>query len=144
MTKKHNVHPNSMKVWMENSTKGPPFTSETAKLAQKKSVEARRRNKEAKQALRLAAATWKDAAEDIKDAIPDAISVLNVQMVKALADGDTDQAIDLAKILAEYQAPKLARTENTNVEISADEMSDEELEAKLAELVKPKDEPEDD
>ena len=123
------THPNTLKALKDNAA--PQFNSETARLAQQKSLETRRRNKEAREALKNTAAAFKKAAKDIADDVPTAMEILNLQMVKALASDDHDTVIELAKVLAEYQAPKLARTENTNVEISTEDLSDEELDAKL-------------
>lgn len=140
---KKGMHPNSIAALKSGAA--PEFNSETAKIAAQKSAEVRRRNKEAREALKLTASTFKKAAKDIADDVPSAIEILNLQMVKALAQDDHDTVIELAKVLAEYQAPKLARTENTNLEVTADELSDEELEAKLkAFLDKPDDEDDDD
>lgn len=126
---KKSTHPNSLAALKANAA--PQFNSETAKAAQEKSLETRRRNKEIREALKATAGAYKKAAKEIADDVPSAMEILNLQMVKAMAAEDHDQVIELAKILAEYQAPKLARTENTNVEISAEELTDEELEAKL-------------
>jgi hypothetical protein len=52
-------------------------------------------------------------------------------MVKALDEGDNLQAADLAKSLAEFESPKLSRIDQTNTELTVDELSDEELERKL-------------
>lgn len=135
---KKGTHPNSIAALKEHAA--PVFTSATAKAAQEKSLEVRRRNKEAREQLKLVASTFKKAAKDISDDVPTAMEILNLQMIKALAADDTDTAIELAKILAEYQAPKLARTENTNLEVAADDLSDEELEAKLKQFMNNKDE----
>ena len=51
-----------------------------------------------------------------------------------LADGDYDGAADIAKAIAEYERPKLARTENLNAELNANDLSDEELKEKMEQL----------
>ena len=60
-----------------------------------------------------------------------AIDILRILMVKALDEGDNLQAADLAKSLAEFESPKLSRIDQTNTELTVDELSDEELERKL-------------
>jgi len=139
---KKGMHPNSLAALKKGAA--PEFNSETAKIAAAKSAEVRRRNKEARDALKATASNFKKVAKELSDDVPSAIEILNLQMVKALANDDTDMVIELAKVLAEYQAPKLARTENTNVEVSADDLSDEELEAKLKAFLKDDDDKGDD
>ena len=57
-------------------------------------------------------------------------------MMRAFDDNDMDTAADLAKALVEFEKPKLARVDQTNTEISTDELSDEELEELLKKHVK--------
>ena len=53
--------------------------------------------------------------------------VLKVLMHKALSEDDFDTAADLAKSLAEFESPKLARIDQTTKELSVDDMSDDEI-----------------
>ena len=46
-----------------------------------------------------------------------------------------DQAIDIAKAIAEFETPKLGRVEQTNIEVKTDDLTDEELDAKLKQLM---------
>lgn len=112
----------------------PKITSvEQAREMQKNSVKARKANKEARERLKLTAAEMKvDIDELTKDV--SAVGVLKVLLVKYLQEGEYDEAAKIATTLAEFEAPKLARVDAVNTEISADELSDEELEAKLKEL----------
>ena len=124
-------HPNSLK------NLSPSWTTETARAAQKKSVDARKANKEAREQLALCAAELKldiDAVFEQNEL--SSIGVLKLAMLKAVQADDFDTAADLAKTLAEFEAPKLARIESTVEEISAAEMSDEELEAALKEAAR--------
>ena len=122
-------HPNSLKNLK------PAWTTESAREAQKNSVIARKANAEARAELKLTMNEWKKYKEEVlEEADMSSIDVLKILMMKALQADDFDTAADLAKSLAEFEAPKLARTEATVTEISADEMSDEELDAKLKEL----------
>lgn len=110
----------------------PMWTSETAREAQKNSVIARKANKEARERLALTAAELKlDIDAVLEENEISSIGVLKLAMVKAIQADDFDTAAELAKTLAEYEKPKLARVDNTNVEVTAEEMSDEELEARL-------------
>lgn len=110
----------------------PIDSSERAREMQKKSAEAKTRNAEARKALGV---TAKDmiALKDSLDLsqIPSAIDMLKINMLKAFESGNDDRVVELAKVLAEYEAPKLQRIDQTNVELDAKDLSDEELEAEL-------------
>ena len=111
------------------------WTSETAKEAQKKSVEARMANKEAREQLKMTMNEWKKYKDEVLDeANMSSIDVLKILMMKALSNDDFDTAADLAKSLAEFEQPKLARIDQTNTEVKTDDLTDEELEKKLKEL----------
>jgi hypothetical protein len=125
-----NVHPNSL------ANLAPVFDSQKAREAQKKSVAARKANKEARERLKLTAAELKmDVQELMAENNVTALDVLRLSMVKAVANDDMDQAIDIAKAIAEFETPKLGRVEQTNIEVKADDLTDEELDAKLKELM---------
>ena len=122
-------HPNSLKNLK------PMWTSESAKEAQKKSVESRKANAEARAQLKLSMSEWKKHKKEVlEETDMSSLDVLKILMMKALADDDLDTAADLAKALAEYEAPKLARVDQTNTDISAEDLTDEELNQKLIDL----------
>lgn len=122
-------HPNSLK------NLAPSFTPESAREAQAKSVASRKANKEARERLALTAAELKLDIEAVMEANDlSAIGVLKLAMVKAISQDDFDTAAELAKTLAEFEKPKLARVDSVNTEVSTDELTDEELDAKLREL----------
>lgn len=126
----NNVHPNSL------ANLAPVFDSQKAREAQKKSVAARKANKEARERLKITAAELKmDVQELMAENNVTALDVLRLSMVKAVANDDMDQAIDIAKAIAEFETPKLGRVEQTNIEVKADDLTDEELDAKLKELM---------
>ena len=111
------------------------WTSETAREAQKKSVEARMANKEAREQLKMTMNEWKKYKDEVlEEADMSSIDVLKILMMKALSNDDFDTAADLAKSLAEFEQPKLARIDQTNTEVTTADLSDEELEKKLKEL----------
>ena len=114
----------------------PMWTSESAKEAQKNSIIARKANKEARERLTVTAAELKlDIESVLKENDISSIGVLKLAMVKAIQSDDFDTAADLAKTLAEFEAPKLARTEATVTEKSADELSDDELHERIQKLM---------
>lgn len=127
------MHPNSL----ANLKLAPVFDADNAKEAQKKSVLSRKANAEARKRLQLTAAELKtDVKELMAENHVTALDVLRLSMLKAIDNDDIDQAIDIAKAIAEFETPKLGRVEQTNIEVKAEDMSDEELNAKLQELMK--------
>ena len=110
----------------------PMWTTESAKEAQKNSVIARKANKEARERLAITASELKldiDAVLDKNDI--SSIGVLKLAMVKAIEADDFDTAADLAKTLAEFEQPKLARIDQTTKDMTAEDLSDEELHERI-------------
>ena len=123
------THPNSLKNLK------PFFTTEKAQSAQKNSVIARKANTQAREELKMSMRDWKLFKADVlAEADMSSIDVLKVLMHKALLAEDYDTAADLAKSLAEFESPKLARIDQTTTELSVEELTDEELDRKLTEL----------
>lgn len=128
MSKK--MHPNSL------ANLAPVFNADNARENQAKSVASRKANAEARKRLALTAAELKmDVKALMEENEVSALDVLKLSMIKAVASDDIDQAVDIAKALAEFEAPKLNRVEQRNVELKAEDLSDEELDAKLKELL---------
>jgi|TARA_B110000495_G_scaffold202551_1_gene222993 hypothetical protein len=124
------THPNSLKNLK------PFFNKEKAQSAQKNSVISRKANAAAREELKMSMRDWKLFKTDVlAEADMSSIDVLKVLMHKALLSEDFDTATDIAKSLAEFESPKLARIDQTTTELSVDEMSDEELDRKLREFV---------
>ncbi len=123
------THPNSLKNLK------PFFTTEKAQSAQKNSVISRKANTQAREELKMSMRDWKLFKADVlAEADMSSIDVLKVLMHKALLAEDYDTAADLAKSLAEFESPKLARIDQTTTELSVEELTDEELDRKLTEL----------
>ena len=115
----------------------PNWDSESAKEAQKKGVEQRRINKEAREKLKITLEELKLTQDEVFDKVDvDALSVLKLAMTKAVQEDDMDEATRLATIIAEYQAPKLQRVDQTNLEIDTSKLSEEELEEEIRRLSK--------
>ena len=132
MTKKYpnGKHPNSLK------NLAPLFTEENAREMQLKSAASRKANAEARAALKMTAVEFSHFKETLKDVDISAEMMLKVLMMRAFDDGDHDTAADLAKALVEFEKPKLARIDQTNTEISTEDLSDEELNELLAKHMK--------
>ena len=124
------VHPNSVK----NLTSA--WNSETAKEAQLLGAAKKKANRLARENLKMSMQDWKDYQPVLEDNKMTAVDVLKVLMHKALMSDDYDTAADLAKSIAEFEQPKLARVEQKIEENTTSDMTDEELNAKLKSLLK--------
>ena len=123
------THPNSLKNLK------PFFNTEKAQSAQKNSVISRKANAAAREELKMSMRDWKLFKTDVlAEADMSSIDVLKVLMHKALLAEDFDTAADLAKSLAEFESPKLARIDQTTTELSVDDMSNEELDKIIADM----------
>ena len=123
-------HPASLK------NLAPMFTEENAREMQLKSAASKKANNEARQALKMTAVEFSKFKEELKDVDISAEMMLKVLMMRAFDDEDMDTAADLAKALVEFEKPKLARVDQTNTEISTEDMSDEELDELLKKHMK--------
>ena len=121
-------HPNSLKQLR------PYMDSEKAKQMQAKGAEKRRQNRALREAMKLSASEFKKIRDDIINEMPSAVDILKVQLVKAMQVEDQDTIERLAIALAEYEQPKLQRIDQTTLAVNADELSEEELAAKIREL----------
>ena len=119
------THPNSLK------NLAPLFTKENAKEMQLRGAAKRKANREAREALAMSALDFAEFKETLKDIDISAEMMLKVLMMRAYENDDHDTAADLAKALVEFEKPKLARIDQTNTELSADELTDEELDELL-------------
>jgi len=108
--------------------------SNKAKEYQRRSVEARKRNKDRIQGLKT---FWKDfdkagleiGGDDIKG-----LDVLKFLMKKAIHDEDFELAGQYAEKIAQYETPKLASQQVTQTNIDLKDLSDEEFQAELQRL----------
>ena len=124
-------HPNSLK------NLSSAWNSETAKEAQLKGAAKRKANRLAREQLKLSIQDWKAYKSEVLDKEDmSSIDILKVLMHKALQDEEYDTASDLAKTLAEFEKPKLARIEQKVEEVSTSELSDEQLEEMLKQAIK--------
>jgi len=110
-------------------------SSDKAKEYQKRSVEARKRNKERVQDLRT---FWKDfdraglgleSDQNVKG-----VDVIEFLMKRAFMEEDFELAGMYAEKLAQYQTPKLASQQVTNTNIDLKDLSEEEFQAELKRL----------
>jgi len=105
------------------------ITSETAKENQKKSVQSRLANIQAREAFKLSAKNFKAVMDELPEM--SSLDVIKMAMLQSLQEDNLEDAARYASMLAEYQAPKLQRIEqNTTTRVS--DMSDEELQKIIA------------
>ena len=124
-------HPNSLKNLKS------AWNSETAKEAQLLGAAKRKANRIARENLKLSIQDWKAYRSEVLDKEDmSSIDILKVLMHRALQDEEYDTAADLAKTLAEFEKPKLARVEQKVEEVSTSELSDEQLEEMLKNAIK--------
>ena len=124
-------HPNSLK------NLSSAWNSETAKEAQLKGAAKRKANRLAREQLKLSIQDWKAYKSEVLDKEDmSSIDILKVLMHKALQDEEYDTASDLAKTLAVFEKPRLARIEQKVEEVSTSELSDEQLEEMLKNAIK--------
>jgi hypothetical protein len=84
--------------------------------------------------MRLSASEFKKIKEEVISEMPSAVDILKVQLVKAMQVEDQETIERLAIALAEYEQPKLQRIDQTNLSLDTSELSEEELQKKIAEL----------
>lgn len=114
----------------------PIYGTDRARELQKKSVESRMKNKEVREAIKATAKDWKILSKELGEDLPPAIDILRVQMMAYLQEDKIMEAAELAKVLAEYEQPKLSRIDSIVGNFDAEGLSDEELEAELSRLRK--------
>ena len=121
-------HPNSL------AQLRPVIDSDRAREMQAIGAEKRRENKALREAMRLSASEFKKIKEEVIADMPSAVDILKVQLVKAMQIEDQETIERLAMALAEYEQPKLQRIDQTNLSLDTSELSEEELQKKIAEL----------
>ena len=123
-------HPNSL------AQLRPVIDSETAREMQARGAEKRRQNKALREAMSLSASEFKKIRDEVISEMPSAVDILKVQLVKAIEIEDQETIGRLAIALAEYEQPKLQRIDQTSLTVDAAELSEEDLQRKIAELTK--------
>ena len=121
-------HPNSL------AQLRPVMDSDRAREMQAKGAETKRQNKLLREAMRLSASEFKKIRDEVVNDMPSAVDILKVQLAKAIHLEDHETIERLALALAEFEQPKLQRIDQTNLSLDASELSEEELQKKIAEL----------
>ena len=105
------------------------ITPETARANQLKSVVAKQANIAAREQFKLNAKNFIQVMDELPKLSP--LDVMRMAIHKAIAEDNYEDAARYASLLAEYENPKLARIEQTNVNKTAD-LTDEELQEIIA------------
>ena len=115
----------------------PKWDKEHMKMMGIKSNEKRRANKEAREKMKETVGILKYLSDGVLSDMPSGLTVMQIMMLRAIQDGDPAEASKLAATIAEYQQPKLQRTENINTNINLEDLTDEELAQQLAIINEP-------
>lgn len=108
--------------------------SETARARQKLGVKKRMENKEKREFLLSMVDGLKETSQTIGDKAPKGVDVLRLCMTEALAKGDMESAAMYAEKVAQYETPKLASTQVTEITRDLTNLSDEEFEVELKKM----------
>ena len=100
------------------------MTSETARENQKKSIVSKLANIEARKAMKLNAKNFLEVMNELPQL--SSLDVLRMAMHQALAQDNFEDAARYASMIAEFEAPKLQRIDQTTTTKTAD-LTDEEL-----------------
>ena len=84
--------------------------------------------------MKLSASEFKKIRDEVITEMPSAVEILKIQLAKAMQVEDQETIERLAMALAEYEQPKLQRIDQTNLSLDTSEMSEEDLQRKIAEL----------
>lgn len=118
-------HPNSVKAFQEN--RADTWTTETATEIGRRGGEVMKARAEKRKRIREKADELTMLNDELKKCDFNAVDMLRLQMAEAHMQEDDDRVFEIAKVLAEFDAPKLARIETKIEEVSTDEMTKEEI-----------------
>lgn len=125
---KKKIHPNSL------ANLKPRHDQEHMKKMLEKRQEARIKQKESREAMKEIISLVNALSEDLIESVPQGLTIMKIAMLKAMSTDDMAEASRLAAIIAEYEQPKLQRTENINTNFDFTDLTDEELAAEMARL----------
>jgi hypothetical protein len=125
---KKKIHPNSL------ANLKPRHDKEHMAMMKEKADEARIRNNEMKENMKDVLSLVNNLSDSLVDSIPKGLTVMKLAMIKAISADDMVEASRLASIVAEYEQPKLQRTENVNTNFDYTDLTDEELAEEMKRL----------
>jgi predicted acyltransferase (DUF342 family) len=123
------LHPNSL------ANLKPITDSDKAREMQKKSAASRKAGNALRKKMNMTIRDWNKIKKDLDmtNAIS-SVEFLRFYMLKLMSEEKFLEAAEIAKNLAEFEAPKLARIDQTVTNNDARDLTDEELEAEIAEI----------
>lgn len=125
---KKKIHPNSL------ANLKPRHDKAHMQMMKEKADEARIRNNEMKENMKDVLSLVNNLSDSLVDSIPKGLTVMKLAMIKAISADDMVEASRLASIVAEYEQPKLQRTENVNTNFDYTDLTDEELAEEMKRL----------
>lgn len=125
---KKKIHPNSL------ANLKPRHDKEHMQMMKKKADEARAKHEAMKENMKDVLKLVNNLSDDLMESIPKGVTVMKLAMIKAISADDMVEAARLASIVAEYEQPKLQRTENINTNFDYSDLTDEELAEEMKRL----------
>lgn len=125
---KKKIHPNSL------ANLKPRHDKEHMAMMSKKATEARIKNEQMKEQMKDVLNLVNNLSDSLMDSIPKGLTVMKLAMLKSISEDDMVEASRLASIVAEYEQPKLQRSENVNTNFDYTDLTDEELQAEIDRL----------
>lgn len=131
--KPEHVRPDAKYVPKEQSLANlkPKWDKEHMRKMAYKSHESRKKNKEVREALKQTILMLDEVGGGLVDKVPDGLTMLKMAMMRAVQEDDLAEIVRIAAIIAEYERPKLQRTENINANMDFSDLSDDELQRQL-------------
>ena len=125
---KKKIHPNSL------ANLKPRHDKEHMAMMSQKATEARIKNEQMKEQMKDVLNLVNNLSDSLMDSIPKGLTVMKLAMLKSISEDDMVEAARLASIVAEYEQPKLQRSENVNTNFDYTDLTDEELQAEIDRL----------
>jgi|TARA_B110000858_G_C17786539_1_gene467547 hypothetical protein len=125
---KKKIHPNSL------ANLKPRHDKDHMKMMSDKATEARLKNDRMKEQMGDVLKLVNNLSDSLMDSIPKGLTVMKLAMIKAISADDMVEAARLASIVAEYEQPKLQRSENINTNFDYSDLTDEELASEMDRL----------
>jgi len=125
---KKKIHPNSL------ANLKPRHDKEHMAMMTAKATEARLENERMKEQMKDVLSLVNNLSDSLMDSIPKGLTVMKLAMIKAISSDDMVEAARLASIVAEYEQPKLQRSENVNTNFDYTDLTDDELQKELDRL----------
>ena len=125
---KKKIHPNSL------ANLKPRHDKEHMAMMKQKADEARIKNDKMKEQMHDVLKLVNNLSDSLMDSIPKGLTVMKLAMLKSISEDDMVEASRLAAVVAEYEQPKLQRSETINTNFDYTDLTDEELQKEIDRL----------